>query len=456
MEVLKIEQSLVTPKTARQLEDLCPFGAIAMEDGELTINAACRMCRVCVKKGPPGVITLVEMSGGQTPTSQKTDEQDFGAQPGVREASGTRPPTSQKTDGQGFPAQPGGMEASSTRAFPAQPLDPRAWRGICVYAEQDGGTIHRVTYELIGKARELAAVTGHPVYGLLIGCGMEEPARRLLHYGLDRVYVYDDPKLARFRIEPYTAAFADMIRNVRPSSVLVGATNLGRQLAPRVAARCRTGLTADCTALEMRENTDLVQIRPAFGGNIMAQIVTPQHRPQFCTVRYKVFSEPKPFPEARGEIVPMHLPAEALRSGIDILSVSEKPKETDITEAEVIVAVGRGAMSEAGRALAGQLAEALGGMVACTRPLVEANIMDPRRQIGLSGRTVKPKLILCLGISGSVQFAAGMRASDCILAINTDPRAPIFDVAQYGVVGDVFTIVPKLLERIREAKEHGV
>ena len=199
----------------------------------------------------------------------------------------------------------------------------------------------------------------------------------------------------------------------------------------------------------MKENTDLVQIRPAFGGNIMAQIVTPHTRPQFCTVRYKVFSEPKPSEAAAGEVVPMPVTEEMRRSAIDVLSTQEKPRDIDIAEADVIVAVGRGASGKAARAWAAELAELLGGVVACSRPLVESNVYDAKHQIGLSGRTVKPKLIITLGISGAVQFAAGMKAAECIVAVNSDPAAPIFDVAHYRVVGDVNEILPRLIQQIK-------
>ena len=199
----------------------------------------------------------------------------------------------------------------------------------------------------------------------------------------------------------------------------------------------------------MKENTDLVQIRPAFGGNIMAQIVTPNTRPQFCTARYKVFAEPKPTEEPTGEIVPMEVNQTMERSAIEVLRTVDKPKDIDIAEAEVIVAVGRGASSDAMRAMAKELADLLGGVVACTRPLVESNVFDAKHQIGLSGRTVKPKLIFTLGISGAVQFAAGMKSSDCVVAINSDPTAPIFDVAHYCVIGDVNVILPKLIDKIK-------
>ena len=388
---LVINDALVTPAKAIAMEALCPFGAISYEDGKLQISSACKLCKVCVREGQ-GLVSFVE------------DRKE---------------------------------------------VDRSLWKGICVYADCSGGKLHRVTLELCGKARELAKVTGHPVYALLIGHEVQECAQQLLCYGVDKVFVYDHSTFADFRIEPYTEAFCSFIKIHKPSSILVGATALGRQLAPRVAARCRTGLTADCTVLEMKENTDLVQIRPAFGGNIMAQIVTPHTRPQFCTVRYKVFTEPKPA-EPTGEIVPMKTTKKMLESAISVLGCENKPKGVDISEAEVVVAVGRGASSEAMQGYAEELAELLGGVVACTRPLVESNAFDAKRQIGLSGRTVKPKVIFCLGISGAVQFAAGMKSSDCIISINTDPSAPIFDISHYCVVGDVTEIVPKLIEKIKE------
>lgn len=388
---LIIHHHLVTPEKAEALVSLCPFGALSYTDGKLDISSGCKMCKMCVRKGQ-GLVEFRE---------ERTE------------------------------------------------IDKSLWRGICVYADCTGGRLHRVTFELCGKARELARVTGHPVYALVIGHHTADCARQLLHYGVDKVFVYDHAELADFRIEPYTAAFCDFIEKEKPSSILVGATNLGRQLAPRVAARCRTGLTADCTVLEMKENTDLVQIRPAFGGNIMAQIVTPNTRPQFCTVRYKVFAEPQPTEKPSGRIISMEITEEMLKTGVQVLRSVEKPKDIDIAEAEVIVAVGRGASGEAMREQAGELARLLGGVVACTRPLVESNVFDARHQIGLSGRTVKPKLIITLGISGAVQFAAGMKSSDCIVAINSDPAAPIFDVAHYCVVGDVNEIVPRLIEKIK-------
>ncbi len=392
---LKINQKLVTSENAEALIKICPFGAISYNGKELEISSACKMCKICTKKGPAGVVEYTEEDAAE--------------------------------------------------------VDKSKWRGVTVYVDHNSGKIHRVTYELIGKARELARVTGHPVYALMLGTDIEASAEELLHYGVDKVFVYNEEELREFRVEPYTAAFCDFIEHIKPSAVLVGATNLGRQLAPRVAARCKAGLTADCTMLEMRENTDLVQIRPAFGGNIMAEIISPNTRPQFCTVRYKIFTEPKREEYASGEIVKMTISRDKLTSDIEIISKLEKPKDIDISESDVIVAVGRGCATEELRLAAGELADALGGMLACSRPLVEGGIMDAKRQIGLSGRTVKPKFIITLGISGAVQFAAGMKSSDCIVAVNSDKNAPIFDVAHYAVVGDVAEVLPKLLKLVKEA-----
>ena len=378
---------------------LCPFGAIEVHGDAIEPTAGCKMCGLCVKKGPAGAAEMVQDA-------------------------------------------------------PAPQVDKSAWRGILVYADHVEGALHPVTFELLGKARELAAEIGHPVYALLLGDGVKAAAEELTHWGADRVLVYDQPALRDFRLDAYTAAFADAVAHLRPTAILVGATNLGRSLAPRVAARFGTGLTADCTMLEMQPNTDLVQIRPAFGGNIMARIVTPNHRPQFCTMRYKIFAKPEPGPAA-GQVVQLSLPAPAKPYRIRVDRVDEMPREMDISEAEAIVAVGRGVKSQADLELARQLARALGAQLACTRPLVENGWLDPKHQIGLSGRTVKPRLIVTLGVSGAVQFAAGMRGAGCIVAVNSDPEAPIFDVAHYGLVGDLYEVLPALLQRIKEDAVHG-
>ncbi len=391
---LIINNDKITAEVAEQLIKICPFNALTYENGKMSLNAACKSCKLCVKKGPQGAVTW-------------QDEEAVAA------------------------------------------IDKSLWKGVTVFCEISEGKIHPVTLELLGKAQELAAVTKHPVYGILIGSNVESFAEELLHYGADKIFVYDDEAFKEFTITPYSAAFYDFIEQIKPSSILVGATNLGRSLAPRVAARCNTGLTADCTILQMKENSDLVQIRPAFGGNIMAQIITPNARPQFCTVRYKIFSAPTRCEESKGEVVKMAVSDAMKQSGTEILNTVQKPHEIDISEAEVIVACGRGFQKEADLEMAKELAELLGGQLAGTRPLVEAGWISPKRQIGLSGRTVKPKIIINLGISGSVQFAAGMKGSDYIVSINNNPDASIFDVSHLGIIGDIYEIVPRLIEKIK-------
>lgn len=395
MSKLVFKNELINDQNSKNLIAICPFGALSYVDGKMDVSSSCKMCKLCVLKGG-GLAEIVE-------EEEKT-------------------------------------------------VDKTLWNGVLVYVDHGADGIHRVTFELAAKAKELASKINHPVYALIIGNNLKEKTETLRYYGFDKIFVYEDKAFEDFKIEPYTAAFFDFIEKVKPSSVMLGATNLGRQLAPRIAARCKAGLTADCTILEMKDNTDLVQIRPAFGGNIMAQIISPNTRPQFCTVRYKIFNEPKKSDEPTGEIINMSVTDDMLKSAVQILSTTTKPRETDISESDVIVAIGRGAASETTRTLAAELAELLGGNLACTRPLVEANTFDAKHQIGLSGRTVKPKFIVCLGISGSVQFAAGMKASDCIVAINSDPNAQIFDVAHFGIVGDVNEILPALISKIKEVK----
>ena len=394
---LIIHNEKIDESVASKLIDICPFKALSYDGGKLSVNAACKACKLCVKKGPAGAITWEDEEKKET-------------------------------------------------------IDKSLWRGVCVFCEISEGKIHPVTLELLGKARELADSISHPVYGILIGKDVKDHAAELCHYGADKIFVYDDAAFEQFRISPYTAAFSDFIQKIKPSSILVGATNMGRSLAPRVAARCGAGLTADCTVLKMKENTDLVQIRPAFGGNIMAQIVTPNARPQFCTVRYKIFSAPVRSDISSGEVVMMDVTDDMKRSGTQILSVTEKPREVDISDADVIVACGRGFAKEADLEMARELAELLGGQLAGTRPLIEAGWLSPKRQIGLSGRTVKPKIIICLGISGSVQFAAGMKGADLIVAVNKAADASIFDICHVGLVGDIYEIVPQLIEKIKGGK----
>lgn len=394
MSKLFVNQEKLTPSIIEELVKICPFGALEDKGGRLEINAGCKMCKLCVRKGPAGVMEFAP---------EETAE-----------------------------------------------IDKSLWNGVAVYVDHVEGDIHPVTFELIGKARELAAKINHPVYAVFIGYNIEDKALALLHYGVDEVFVYDYEELKDFRIEPYTAAAEDFVNKVKPSALLIGATTVGRSLAPRIAARFKTGLTADCTILDMKENTDLVQIRPAFGGNIMAEILNPNHRPQLATVRYKVMNAPERSAESSGKIIAAEIDRSKLKSNINVLNVTKKVLEPSISDAEIIIAAGRGVKSEKDLSMIKELADLLGAQMAATRPLIEAGWADARKQIGLSGRTVKPKLIITCGISGSVQFAAGMNNSDCIIAINNDPKAQIFNVAHYGIVGDIYEVVPRLINDIKE------
>lgn len=391
MSKLIIHQDKIT--NIEEFISVCPFSALENNNGRVEVNSACKMCGLCVKKGPAGAAELLK-------------EEQAG-------------------------------------------IDKSAWNGIAVYVDHVNGDIHPVTYELIGKARELADKVNHKVYCVFMGNRIGDSAAELLHYGVDEVYVYDYEELDHFKIDAYTAVFEDFIHKIKPSSILVGATSVGRQLAPRVAARFRTGLTADCTILDIRENTDLVQIRPAFGGNIMAEIMTPNARPQMATVRYKVMNSPERKADPAGKITNCMVSKEYLESKIDVLGVVEKPKENLIENADVLVVAGRGVRSQEDLKLIKELADLLGGEMACTRPMIEAGWFDAKKQIGLSGRTVRPKLIITCGVSGSVQFAAGMNNSDYIFAINKDEKASIFKIAHYGIVGDLYDILPKLIEKIK-------
>lgn len=332
-------------------------------------------------------------------------------------------------------------------------LDKSLWKGILVYVDYLEDKIHPITFELIGKARELADKVNEKVYCLMIGHNLEEKAEELLHYGVDEVHIYDNEELKDFKIEPYEKAFEDFVTWVKPSVILAPATSTGLSLAPAVAAKFKTGLTANCTILNINENGDLVQTRPAFGGNIMADMLTPNNRPQMVTVRYKAMTPAERKEEAFGKVVKCTIDKEDLESKIEILETKTEEKSNDLTEADVIVVAGRGVRSEEDMQMINELANLLGGQVGVTRPLIEKGWADEKLQIGISGRMVRPKLIITCGISGDVQFSAGIDKSDYIFAINSDPDAPIFQIANYGIVGDLYKVIPRLIENIKREKE---
>lgn len=392
---IKINYDKLNQEKIEQLIKICPFNAFEVVNGKLEINSGCKVCKLCVRKGPEGTVEFVEDA-------------------------------------------------------PVKQIDKSKYVGVTVFIEHDGKEIHPVSFELIGKARELAAVINHPVYAVLICDDVKKYEEEILSYGVDKIFAYEHKDLEYFNVETYSQCMIDFVNKVNPTAILYGGTTTGRSFAPRIAAHFRTGLTADCTILGMKENTDLIQNRPAFGGNIMASIICPNNRPQMATVRYKIFKMPervKPF----GETVKMKIDFD-LASNSKLLEIKQKESVVDISEAEVLVAIGRCFKTPEDIQLANELAELLGGQLAATRPLVEAGLIDSKKQIGLSGRTVAPKLLITLGVSGAVQFTAGMTGAQTVFAVNKDKNAPIFDVAHYGLVGDVFDILKSLIKDIKEMR----
>ncbi len=375
--------------------DKCPFSAISMGKEGIELNENCRMCGVCVRECPHQALYFEQESRGE---------------------------------------------------------DKSKWNGILVYAEQERGEIHPVVYELIGEARKLAAVVNYKVYAVLVGgAGTTANAYKLLPYGVDEVFVYEHKGFEGFKADCYADAVADCISHLKPSVVLVGGTSLGRSLAPRLSTRFHTGLTADCTKLEMKENTDLVQIRPAFGGNIMAQIVIDRSRPQFATVRYKIMDKAEKVENPTGKVTICSVSDRMAKSGIEVLSAEVLEHVKTIEEEDVLVVAGRGAEKALDQLK--DLADLLGGQLCYTRPMVEAGYGDNTHQIGLSGRTVKPKLILTFGVSGAIQFTACMNGSECIVAVNNDPEAPIFKLATICVQDDLYEVLPAMIEELKTRKD---
>jgi len=373
----------------------CPFGAITIEAGRAVIGDACRVCSACADACPSGAIEIAK----------------------------------------------------------AEVSDLSSWRGVLVFSEQHGSIIHPVAYELLGKGRELADRLSEPLYAVVLGKDVKPKAQELVARGADRVYVYDDASLESFRDDPYTDVLAEACREIRPSIFMVGATSIGRSLGPRVAARLKTGLTADCTGLDIDPETKLLrQTRPAYGGNIMATIITPNSRPQMATVRYKVMNEAKPDLGRKGEIVEKPVNRKAITDRIGIVKFEPAADQVSITDADIVVSGGKGLGEAKGFELIRGLANVLGGAVGASRPTVDEGWIEYRHQVGLSGRTVRPKLYIACGISGSVQHQAGMRTSDMIIAINKDKEAPICRISSLAAVGDLYEVVPRLVEKIKENK----
>ena len=340
-----------------------------------------------------------------------------------------------------------------------------AYKGVFVFAQQVDNVISNIAYELIGKGKELAKDLGVEVTAVLVGSDVKGLADQLAEYGADKVIVVDDPELKEYRTEPYTHAIASVIKEFKPEIFLIGATAIGRDLGPRVCARIHTGLTADCTKLDIGDfpmnpvpgretkHNQLLMTRPAFGGNTIATIACPDFRPQMATVRPGVMQK-APKEAGKKAVVTEFNPGFTKNNKyVDILEVVKAVSNTvDIMDAKILVSGGRGVGSPENFKILDDLAEAIGGTVSCSRAVVDAGWKPKDLQVGQTGKTVRPNVYFAIGISGAIQHLAGMEESDIIVANNKDESAPIFDVADYGVVGDLNKIVPMLTEKIKEAK----
>ena len=328
--------------------------------------------------------------------------------------------------------------------------DINQYKDIWVFAEQRQGKITPVVIELLGEGRKLADTKGIKLNAILLGKDVNGLAEELIAYGAETVYVADDPLLENFTTDGYTKVIVDAVNEIKPEIVLIGATNIGRDLAPRIASSLNTGLTADCTKLEIDpEDGKIKQTRPAFGGNIMATIICPDARPQMSTVRPGVMDKAVRNDDNKGNIVPLKydIKESDIRTKI-IEIVKHAVEKVSLTDANIIVSGGLGLQNADGFKLIEELADKLGGVVGSSRAAVDAGWIDKSHQVGQTGTTVKPNLYIACGISGAIQHLAGMKESSIIVAINKDPDAPIFSVADYGIVGDLYKVIPEIISEI--------
>ena len=378
--------------------DVCPFGAITAKETTLEISDECTLCGMCVDTCEFGALSLPEVGSG-----------------------------------------------------PA--ADLAAYRGVWVFAEWREGIVHKVSHELLSSGRMLADKRGVELSAVLLGNGLDNSlSEELISYGADVVYVVDHPELAHFTDESYAKVLVELINRKKPEMLLAGATSIGRSFIPRVAASVQTGLTADCTELDISDEGLLLQTRPAFGGNIMATIICPNSRPQMATVRPKVM-KPVRKPGHKGKIETVAISEECFKSRIEVLEViPEKDQTAKLTEADVIVSGGRGLRKAENFAYIEEVAQLINGAVGSSRGAVEEGWIAPSHQVGQTGRTVAPTLYMAVGISGAIQHIVGMQGSQIIVGVNKDPQAPIFDVATYGVVADLFEFIPAFVRRIKQER----
>jgi electron transfer flavoprotein alpha subunit len=379
----------------------CPFGAIEMQDDKPVIELTkCNLCGACVDECPAEAITIVKEE----------------------------------------------KKAAADR-------DPSLYKNVWVFAEQRNGVMNTVTYELLGEGRKLADDLGEKLVAVLFGHEMDAQAKELILYGADRVLYFDGPDMKAFQDDSYGKVLSDAVFEHKPSIVIAGATAIGRSFIPKVAARVWGGLTADCTGLAVdKERKLLLGTRPAFGGNLMATIICTHHRPQMATVRHKVMKPSVKDEKRTGEVLVKKIIPGSVQIRTKLINVVKEIESTvNIAEADIIVSCGRAAGGPEGFGIIRELAEALGGAVGASRAAVDAGWIPYSHQVGQTGKTVCPKLYIACGISGSIQHMAGMQSSDFILAINKDPEADIFKIANLGLVGDIFQIVPALTAKFKSS-----
>ncbi len=337
-------------------------------------------------------------------------------------------------------------------------VDPskfKEYKGVWVIAEQIGGQLRNVSLELLSKGRELADQLGEPLCVILLGHEVTGLTDTLAAHGADVIYVSDQKRLAQYTTDAYTDVISALILTEKPNVVLIGATANGRDLGPRIAARLRLGLTADCTGLSIDDKRQLVQTRPAFGGNIMASILSPYTRPQMATVRPNVFKPPEPNPSHKADVrtVDIKVNPAAVRTKILETIKTGAEGELKVEEAEMVVSCGRGIKAPENIPTVAELAKELNAALGGSRPIVDAGWMEHHQQVGQSGRTISPRLYIACGISGAIQHLVGVAGSaEIIIAINSDPEAPIFTISDFGIVGDLFRVVPELVKEIKRVK----
>jgi len=376
--------------------DVCPFGALSMVDDIAEVDETCTACGACLDVCPAEALSLPE-----------------------------RP------------------------AAAAEALE--AYEGVWVWVEQFQGEAASISWEMVGQGRRLADQRATTLTACVLGQNVEHIAKQAIAYGADRVFWVDDPSLAVYRTHPYATTLVGLVREYKPEVFLLGASSRGRDLAGSVATELYTGLTADCTGLDIDQETNLLrQTRPAFGGNIMATIICPNYRPQMATVRHRVFEMPAPDETRQGQIVSIQPAMGEDEIAAKVVDFITEQGEVNLADAKIIVSGGRGVGGPEGFGPVRALAEVLGGALGASRAAVDAGWIPYAHQVGQTGRTVRPDLYIACGISGAVQHLAGMNTAKVIVAINKDPEAPIFSVASYGIVGDLFQVVPALTEQFRK------